>query len=320
LLVATHGRGIYIVDDITPLRHIDEKLLDSKVAFLQTRPSQIRFPRFAQDFPGDEEFVGSNTPEAAWITYYLKERHMMGDMKLEIYDSEGNLVSSLPAGKRKGINRVPWYMRLKPPKVAPSPQLGAGALVGPTLPEGTYKVKLTKGTERFDSQIQLNPDPTVPYSAADRKLQFETSMKLYRMQERLAFLADQITGARDQAKDRAAKLKKGEDLTKSLTRFADQLDALHKSIVATKEGWLTGEEQLRERVVELYLFVSLHAGRPTESQLGRLNVLNNELDQANQKYEGIISKELEPLNSKLSGKKLEPIKLLTKEEWDKKQT
>ncbi|MCI0417104.1 glycosyl hydrolase, partial [bacterium] len=319
LIVGTHGRGIYIVDDISPLRQINEKILESKVAFLETRPAQIRFPRFAQDFPGDDEFVGSNTPEAAWITYYLKDRHMMGDMKLEIYDTQGKFISSLPGGKRKGINRVPWYMRLKPPKVAPSPQLGYGAMVGPTVPDGTYKVKLIKGTETFESQIKLDPDPTVSYSAEDRKIQFETSMKLYQMQERLAFLADQITGVRDQAKDRAGKLKKGDELAKALTGFANRLDALHKSIVATKEGWLTGEEQLREKVVELYLFVSLHAGRPTESQIGKLSVLNAELDQANAKYESIISKELDNLNKRLAAKKLEPIKLMTKEEWDKKQ-
>ena len=319
LIIATHGRGVYIVDDITPLRQINEKVLESKLAFLETRPAEIRFPRFAQEFSGDDEFVGSNTPEAAWITYYLKDRHLMGDMKIEVYDGEGKLISTLPGGKRKGINRVAWYMRLKPPKVAPSPQLGYGAMVGPTVPEGSYKIKVLKGNETFESQIQLKPDPTVPYSAEDRRMQFDTSMKLYQIQERLAFLADQITGVRDQANDRAGKFPKGDGLAKSLTAFASRLDALHKSIVATKEGYLTGEEQLREKVVELYLFVSLHAGRPTQSQLGKLTVLNTQLDQANSKYETIVNKELKDLNSKLTGKKLEPIKLMTKEEWDKKQ-
>lgn len=319
LIIATHGRGIYIVDDLTPLRQINEQILESKFAFLETRPAEVRFPRFAQQFAGDDEFIGPNTPEAAWITYYLKDRHMMGNLKVEIYDSEGKLISSLPGGRRKGINRVAWYMRLKPPKVAPSPQLGYGAMVGPTVPEGTYQVKVIKDKESYSSQIQLKSDPTVPYSAEDRRMQFDTSLKLYQMQERLAFLADQITGVRDQAKERSAKLKKNDDLAKRLVSFANGLDALHKSIVATKEGYLTGEEQLREKVVELYLFVSLHAGRPTQSQLGKLDVYTAELDQASSKYRAIVDKQLPDLNTRLTGKNLEPIQLLTKEEWDKKQ-
>jgi hypothetical protein len=150
-------------------------------------------------------------------------------------------------------------------------------------------------------------------------MQFDTSLKLYQMQERLAFLADQITGVRDQAKERSAKLNKNDDLAKRLISFANGLDSLHKSIVATKEGYLTGEEQLREKVVELYLFVSLHAGRPTQSQLGKLDVYTAELDQATSKYQAIVDKQLTDLNTRLTGKNLEPIQLLTKEEWDKKQ-
>lgn len=319
LIIGTHGRGIYIVDDITPLRKINRDILESKLAFLETRAAQIRFPRFSQDFPGQDEFVGSNLPEAAMITYYLKERHMFGDLKIEIFDSTGKLVTSVPGGKRKGINRVPWYMRLKPPKTAPSPQLAGGALFGPTLPEGTYTVKLLKGEETYSTQITLHPDPTIPHSAEDRKLQNETTMKLYQMQERLAFIADLVTDARDQAKARAEKLSKGDGLAKSLRTFADKLDTLHKTLVATKEGFITGEEQLREKVVELYLFVSNFAGRPTDSQLARLGVLEKEIEKANAAYEEIIGKELQSLNSRLKNKRLDPIGVMTKEEWEKKQ-
>ncbi|HEY4492001.1 MAG TPA: glycosyl hydrolase, partial [Acidobacteriota bacterium] len=129
LIVGTHGRGIYIVDDISALRQITDQVLDSKFTWLKTRPAQIRFERYAQDFPGDDEFVGSNLDEAAFITYYLKERHLFGDLKIEIYDSAGKLISTVPGSKRRGINRAAWYMRLKPPKVAPSPQLGFGFAV-----------------------------------------------------------------------------------------------------------------------------------------------------------------------------------------------
>ena len=112
-------------------------------------------PAFEFDFSGDEEFVGQNPPEAAAITYYLKKRHMFGDLKLEVYDSAGKLLSTLPGGKRQGINRVDWPMRLAPPKVpaAAGPIPSLYSFFGPRVPEGTYTVKLIKGKETYTSQL-----------------------------------------------------------------------------------------------------------------------------------------------------------------------
>jgi len=228
-------------------------------------------------------------------------------------------MTTLPGGKRRGVNRVKWYMRLKPPKVPPAPTLAGRALFGPMVPEGMYTVKLIKGDKMYNGQIKLVADPKLPHSAEDRAVQQQTVMKLYRMQERLAFIAAAVTDTRDQAKARAKKLKSGDKLATSLEAFADKLDKLHKTLVATKEGFLTREEQLRERVVDLYGAVSSYGGKPTESQLGRLTVLNKEIDQANSAYETIIGKELESMNAQLKVKKLEAIKVLTKEEYEKKE-
>lgn len=140
------------------------------------------------------------------------------------------------------------------------------------------------------------------------------------MQERLAYIADVITDARDQAKENAKKLNKGDRLRKTLDSFADKLDQLHKTLVATKTGaGITGEEQLREKVVDLYASVSSYGGKPTESQLSRTKVLEKEIDKKNAEFESIIGKELNSMNKKLEGKKLEPLKIMTKEQWDKKQ-
>src|SRR5262249_39701750 len=87
LLIATHGRGVYIIDDISPIRKLNDQVLSAPVTFFETRPSAIRLPAFVQDFPGDDEFVGSTLDEVAYITYYLKDRHTFGDFKIEVYNS-----------------------------------------------------------------------------------------------------------------------------------------------------------------------------------------------------------------------------------------
>jgi len=97
------------------------------------------------------------------------------------------------------------------------------------------------------------------------------------------------------------------------------LDELHKTLVATREGQVTGEEQLRERVVDVYGWVSQYGGRPSESQLARIPVLEREIDAKNAEFESVAGQQLADLNAKLAAKKLDPIKAMTKEEYDKKQ-
>ena len=192
-------------------------------------------------------------------------------------------------------------------------------MTGTAVPEGVYTVKLIKDKDTFVGQVKVVADPKSVHSEADRAIQQQTVWKLYGMQERLAFVDDVITDARDKAKDRAKKLDNGDAMSKELEAFADKLDSLHKTLVATKEGAITGEEQLRERIVELYGWVTQFGGRPTQSVLDRIPVLEKEIADANATFEAIIGKELAGVNSKLAGKKLDAIKVMTKEEYDKKQ-
>lgn len=310
VILATHGRGIYIIDDITPFRQITPEILNEDAHVFDLRPSTIKLPSYMQESPGDADFVGDNPAEVATITYYLKERHVMGDLKVEVYNSENKLMATLPGGKRKGINRVKWYMRMKPPKVTPSPQLEPRALFGPMVPEGTYTVKLIKGDKTYTGQIKVIPDPKYPYSAEDRALQYKTVLKLYQMQEDLGKIADSTTSIRDQALVQIKKLNKDDKMSTTLKAFADKLDKFHKTLVATKEGAaITGEEKLRERVVELYGAVSNFMGKPTQSQLTRLSVLEKEIASASALFKSITEKDLPSINESLKSRNLSSFKL-----------
>ncbi len=318
LIVATHGRGFLIVDDLTPLRQITSAVLESEACMLSSRPAAIRIPIYEQSFPGDAEFAGRNPAEVAAITYYLKQRHVFGDLRVEVYDSTGAVINRLPGGKRRGLNRVLWFMRQKPPKVAPAATLGGGALFGPTVPEGTYTVKVIRTKDTLVGTVAIVADPKSPHSTLERAEQATTVRKLYSMQEQLAFTADACTDARDQAKALASGMPKADALKKSLTRFADQLDSLHKTLVATKPSWLSGERQLRERIVDLYGGVSSYGGRPSQTQLEQLTVLEREVAKADTDFNSALGG-LSTLNLQIEKRKLQPIKPLNKEAYDKKQ-
>ena len=315
LIIATHGRGIYIIDDLSALRGLTAEILESNVALLPSRPSPMVLAGIQGWFGSDDEFVGRNPNEAATIDYWLKKRHLFGDLKIEVYDSDGELITTLPGKKRRGLNRVGWPMRLKPPKIPPATAL-VPAFVGPRVPEGTYTFKLIKGKETLEGQVELVADPRNPHPKEDRLLQQETALEIYGMLADLTFLADSVTDLRDQTEERGEALSKKDKAV--LEDFADSLDALHKTLVVTEGGWISGREELRERLGALYGDVSGYDGRPTDSQLERLAGLQDELE-AKQVEFAAETKRIDSVNRILAKRDLELLHLMTLEEWQKRQ-
>ena len=121
LVLATHGRGIWIVDDISPLRQLTPEILAKDAVFLARQESSSSVCRRKADGRrATARIVGQNPPDAALITYYQKKRHIFGRMKIEVFDDQGKLVDTLPANSRRGISRVEWSMRMKAPRVPPA--------------------------------------------------------------------------------------------------------------------------------------------------------------------------------------------------------
>jgi len=321
LIIATHGRGIYIVDDIIPLRKLTPEILNQEAAFLESRPSEMKIPSGEQRFDADTEFVAYSPENTAWITYYLKKRHILGDLRVEVYDAKGTLMYTTPGGRRRGLNRVGWPMRTKGPKVPRATSLGGDmySMLGPLVPEGSYTVKLIKGKETYTTQIQLVPDARSTHTAEDRALGRSTAWDLFHLIERLAFVADADTHLRDQANDRAGKLDKTDALRKQLEALSESLGKIRGTLVTTKEGQLTGEVRLREKILSLYGAVNGYYGRPTETQRQQVGVLSKKVDDAAAQLDSLAGKELPGINSALRQKKLEPLAPLTQEEWKKKQ-
>ncbi len=315
LILATHGRGVYIIDDITPLRQLSSEVVEAEVTMLGAQPFLMPTEPFAQSFGGDDEYEGKNPPESAVITYYLKKRHVFGDLKLEIYDAEGKLLSTIPGGKRKGLNRVLWPMRLPPPKVPPAASL-VQAFVGPRVAEGTYAVKLIKGKDTFTGEVTLVADPRSPHSAEDRAAQQKLSMRLYLMLEDLTYLVETAVEVRDQARAQARALPEGDRLRKTLEGLARAYDEFRAGLVSADDATLfAGDEKLREQMSALYAGVTGYEGRPTQTQRDRTETLGGRLEEARRRFEELAKGELARANEALKKKGQPAITVKTREEW-----
>lgn len=305
LVMGTHGRGVLILDDISPLRAITSELLKSNFAFLPIKPQIIKSGGGFQDFSSAGEFVGENPSSNAKIMYYMSKRHMVGDMKMFVYDEAGKQVAELNPGKQKGINVVDWITRGKAPKAKMGTTLSGGAFMGPSLPEGKYKVKVIKGKEEFETVVELKGNPDSEYTAEERKLQQNTALRLHALTEKIGNLTNTLEYWIDETKKT---VESNKIPASKANPFISKWEGFFKTLISTDKGGIfAGDEQLNEKIIELYGNVNSFPGKPSQSQLERTALFENEVKEAERVFTLMVEKELPAINSLRTKAGLEPL-------------
>jgi len=281
LVIATHGRGVLIVDDISPLRKINDQLLNSDVASISSRPVPVSIGHYNSDWPF-AGYTGPNSSEEAPILYYLKDRVNSGNVTVQIYDSLGNFLVDLPGTKRKGINKITWNMRLKPPHVAQGgSKLDFASTIGPMVLEGKYKVKILVNGKTAEGELDLKHDDKSAATSQELALNHDAIMRTYKMQEELAALMDSVLQEEKLIKD-------AKDLSPIVKEYFDSLEAIRAELVPVKEGRtviFVDEQKLRDKISDIYAGVNFYQGKPTTSQVEGLNKLQRDMNSTEKKLE-----------------------------------
>lgn len=174
LVIGTHGRGIYICDDISALQQTGtQKVLDKDAFLYEVRPgvlwyNDIRLNRYTG---GSKNFRGSNPQPGTAISYYLKTAPAT-DVKITISDYTGKVVRTITGTKDVGINRIQWNLRgepIRPPAGLPGFGGGGGGggggfggfNLGLPLEAGTYQVKLSVNGKDFTTKAVIENDPGI---------------------------------------------------------------------------------------------------------------------------------------------------------------
>ena len=229
LAVATHGRGFWILDDITPLRQLDSKVVASN-AFLFAPETALRVrwnTNSDTPLPPDTP-AGQNPPEGAILNYYLKSASS-APVTLEIHDSEGKLVQRFstndpvpqlnpdldipaywlrpphPLASNAGFHRFFWDMHyprvagIKPEyPIAAVPWNTAPAPTSPWVMPGKYSAVLTVDGEKYTQPLTVQMDPRVKTSAGDLQKQFDLSEQVYQDLLELQPVIQKVTAMRAQ--------------------------------------------------------------------------------------------------------------------------
>ncbi len=147
------------------------------------------------------------------------------------------------------------------------------------MKEGSYKIKIVKGKESFETELVMGANPALKHSLADRTLRHETLLRAYNMLEQLADVDEMILAKLTAAQTEleAAKSKRAK---KKAQEQVDYYAGIREGISATQAGesGIPGQVRLREKIAEVYGAVTSYDGAPTNLQLKALDLYQGEID------------------------------------------
>ncbi|MCZ6520711.1 MAG: hypothetical protein O6848_04380 [Bacteroidetes bacterium] len=317
LVLATHGRGIIIIDDISPLRQLNQTVLQKDVHFFDSEPtimleeSTIGGGGFGSSMT---QFVGANKSKSARITYYLKKRHTFGKMAMEIQDINGNKIMDLGAGKSKGINIVTWNYVYKAPKMAAGKTLTFGGFTSPRVPAGDYKAVMIKGKNTYETIFTLQYDPSSLLTDAERVDLFDVTMKCYNMSQELAYLVYEIDEFISKAEEVSKTGSSGEKVGNPVI---DELNSLKETIVITKgDNYVnSADPELREKLGDLYAKLANGFNPPSTTEMQNLQVLEDRFNKAKADYANIKNKQIAKMEKYMEKNSLTTVQLKTLDDF-----
>jgi photosystem II stability/assembly factor-like uncharacterized protein len=256
LVLGTHGRSIWILDDLTPIRHMAEAIRGAEAHLFPVAPA-TRW-HMERTFGRGE---GANPPSGAIIDYYLKKKPK-GDVTLEIHDAQGKLVKKLsskpdkeggersefeefiglpgPAllGKEPGVNRFVWNLLYEGATTIKKAQAWAfGLNMGPLVLPGTYTAKLTVDGKTMTTPITVELDPRVHVPSEQLAEQHKLALEMRDSITRLSEAVNQIRAIRGQLASHDELLKdnpKAASLVKQSQEMIAKLDALEGKLHNSK--------------------------------------------------------------------------------------
>jgi photosystem II stability/assembly factor-like uncharacterized protein len=278
LILATHGRSVWIYDDATPIQSMTPAILNSNAHLFPVRPGLRYATRFTRYGIGDKVFTGPNPSYGALITYYLKDKpDDKAIFKVQIMDQSGKLVQDIdkPA-KEKGLNRIAWNLRMGGAEVRRPPSeeetAFAGPPRGPQVLPGRYTVKLTLGDKTFEQPVEVRLDPTLNVPLADLQAQLDLQVKLRDMQSAVNSSLRFLDSIEEQLKHTQTTVKNlnkepDKDLLKALEDYIKQTDALQDRLARRSEGLgFPGKAQVINKIGDLFFGVDSTNAAPTPYQ------------------------------------------------------
>jgi len=276
LVLGTHSRGIWILDNINMLQELTPDVVASE-AFLFTM-ERAEMIRYNDDggHTGDMYFRGENPPEGATIDYYLSDSQTSNDMTITILDVSGSEISRVQPELNAGLNRVIWDLHYE--SIAPERQTeyGRRGTPGPWVLPGEYTVRLSVGGRHYDQQLEVREDPRITVSDAVRGDWHNAVLGLAGTVRSFLTMADSVMGVRRQLDELPA---------------CDE--ARNTNLIATLEEIEPLLMELRSRLTELYGEVSVWPAPFTADQQAQQSYFEDWIRRLEPQVRSVIGAQIE---------------------------
>lgn len=318
LVVGTQGRSFWIMDDLTPLHQLSDKIASSKSHLYQPRDTH-RLPG-GGGWGGPSPTWGANPPNGVMTFYYLDEKLSEDDeFKLEFMEANGDVIKAFThkrdmknpgpvADVKQGMNRFVWNMRYPDAKKVPGAVMWGGTHIGPKAVPGDYKVRLTVNGKSQIQSFKILKDPRINTTQSDFQDQFNLLMDIRNrtteINEKILTIRSikkQVTTLTGLMKDSGFKndqlTEAGKTLVKSLSEIEEELIQ-----VKSKSGQdpLNYPIKLDNKIAALVRVVSSVDARPTAQSYDVLDDLVSQAKVHYKKLDKVMTDDLFKFNNMVS--------------------
>ena len=329
LVIGTYGRGIWILDDLSPLQQLNEQVTKKSIHLFDIK-SSYRFQNVTstlQMFP--EASTGQDPPSGASLNYWLDDAK---DVEIVITNSENDTVKTIIDKGKKGINRVWWnfmgeksnsmVMRTKPLyadwfSIGDDRERNVPSSISIMQPPGKYKVSVVSGGVSSIKELEVIKDPHSEGTLGDIKMQNELVGKIYNDLNVTTEYVNTIESVRRQLLDLNSVLIRGnmsDDLIKEVDDLENKFLDLEKKLLQLKitgkgQDGVRYEKMIGEKLSYLAQNVQISDFRPADSYYEVYELLHKRLEEVGVQLETLVSNDLNEFVKKMNNKGINTIVL-----------
>ncbi len=318
LVVATQGRSFWILDDLTPLHQLNNKVAGSKLHLYKPRDTYRL--NAGGGWGGPSPTWGANPPNGIMTFYYLNEElNKDSEFKLEFMESDGDVIKTFTnkkdmknpspiADTKKGMNRFVWNMRYPDAKKVPNAVMWGGTHIGPKAVPGQYKVKMTVDGKSQTQIFNILKDPRVSTTQSDFQDQFDLLMDIRNRTTEINEKILTIRSIKDQINTLTSLMKesgfKNENLTKAGKELVKSLSTIEEELIQVKsksrQDPLNYPIKLDNKIAALVRVVSSVDARPTAQSYDVLEDLVSQAQVHYKKLNKVLTDDLYRFNNMVS--------------------